>query len=74
MSRFPRSKQDEHKPWYRSKKWYTAMLAAIIPILNNRFGFGLETQELLAIVLPMIAYVLGEAWTDAAHCKDGEVL
>ena len=60
----------EHKPWYRSKKWWTSVVAAVVPLLNSRFGWGLEAQELAAIVLPLIAYTLGEAWTDAAHKED----
>lgn len=55
------------KPFYRSKKWWTAILAAVIPVLNHAFGWGIDAEELILIVLPLIGYVLGEAWTDAAH-------
>ena len=55
------------KPFYKSKKWWSAAIAAIIPILNHFLGWGINVEDLLLIVLPLIGYVVGEAWTDATH-------
>ena len=55
------------KPFYRSKKWWTAAIAALVPVANHLFGLGLEAAELVVIVIPLLGYVLGEAWADAAH-------
>lgn len=57
----------DRKPFWRSKKWWAAFIAAAIPVLNQFFGWNLNAEELAAVVLPLIAYVLGEAWADAAH-------
>jgi len=55
------------KPFYKSKKWWTAVLAALVPVVNHAFNLGLDAAEVAIIIIPLIGYVLGEAWTDAAH-------
>ncbi len=66
---FPRRSEGKHKPWFLSKKVWMTLLAAIIPIFNNRFGWGLETEELAAAIAAIIVYVAAEAGTDMAHGK-----
>ncbi len=60
-------KQGEHKPWYLSKKWWMSILAVTIPVLNNRFGWNIQPEEMAAIIVPIITYVAVEGWTDAKH-------
>lgn len=55
------------KPFWRSKKWWVAIIAAAIPVVNNLLNLNLDATELTIIVLPLIGYIFGEAWTDAAH-------
>ena len=55
------------KPFYKSKKWWMAFIAAAIPVLNSSLGLDLDAQELATVVIPLIAYVFGEAWIDAKH-------
>ena len=57
----------KNKPYYKSKKWWTAILAAAIPAANGIFKLGLETEQVMTVVLPLIAYVIGEAWVDSTH-------
>ena len=66
---FPRRRRGphEHKPWYLSKKWWMSVLAIIIPVINNRLGLNLSVEEMAAIIVPVITYVVVEGWTDAAH-------
>jgi uncharacterized membrane protein len=55
------------KPFFKSKKWWTAVIAALIPIANNVLGWELDPIELMAVVIPLIGYIMGEAWTDATN-------
>ena len=55
------------RPFWKSKKWWVAIIAALIPIANSAFGFNLDPTELTLIILPLIGYIFGEAWTDATH-------
>lgn len=55
------------KPFWRSKKWWVAIIAAAIPVANNLLNLNLDATELTLIVIPLIGYIFGEAWTDAAH-------
>ena len=55
------------KPFWRSKKWWVAIIAAAIPVANNLLNINLDATELSIIVLPLVGYIFGEAWTDAAH-------
>ena len=55
------------KPFYASKKWWMAAIAALIPIINTSFGLDLDPSELATVIVPLIAYVVGEAWVDSTH-------
>lgn len=55
------------KPWYRSKKWWTAAIAALVPVINQVTGLGLDAAEIATVVIPLALYVLGEAHADANH-------
>ena len=70
MSSFPRKKSSGHKPFYGSKKWWMRVLAIIIPVVNNRLGLNLSVEEMAAIVIPIVTYVVVEGWTDAANKGD----
>ena len=59
--------EEQRKPFWRSKKWWVAIIAAAIPVANEALGLNLDATELTLIVIPLIGYIFGEAWTDAAH-------
>jgi len=47
------------------KAFWVALIGVLVPILNHFFGLGLEVGEIVAIVLPIIALILGVSWKDA---------
>ncbi len=47
-----------------SRKLWLAIVAALIPILNEHFGWQIPTDALLAVLAPILAYILGEAYVD----------
>lgn len=56
-----------NKPFWRSKKWWMAAIAVVIPVLNQAFGLGLDVGEITAIAAPVVAYILAQAFVDASH-------
>jgi len=58
---------EPRKPFWRSKKWWMAIIGGVVPIANHVLGLELSVAEIFAVVLPLIGYILGEAWTDAMH-------
>jgi uncharacterized membrane protein YqaE (UPF0057 family) len=57
----------ERKPFWKQKKWWMAIVGVAVPVLNNIFDLGLETEAVIGIVLVVVGYIIGEAWTDATH-------
>lgn len=55
------------KPFWASKRWWMAMIAVAIPVLNHVFGLGLDVGEITAIAAPVVAYILAQAFVDASH-------
>ena len=55
------------KPFWKSKKWMTAVLAAIVPVANAVLGLELDISEVVAVIVPLVAYILGQAKVDAEH-------
>ena len=56
-----------NKPPWQSKKWWMAMIAIVVPVLNHTFGLGLDAGEITAIAAPVMAYILAQAYVDAQH-------
>lgn len=53
------------KPVWQSKTVWAAVIGVIIPILNQAFGWNMNVEEVLTMVLPLIAYILGEKYKDS---------
>ena len=51
------------------KAFWVALIGVLVPILNHFFGLGLEVGEIVAIVLPIIALILGVTWKEAEVAK-----
>lgn len=47
------------KPIYLSKKFWSTVIAALIPVANRICGIGLDAGELSVAVVPLLIYVLG---------------
>ena len=58
---------EPRKPFWKSKKWWVAIIAAAVPVANAVLGLDLDTAELSLVIVPLIGYIFGEAWTDAMH-------
>jgi hypothetical protein len=46
-----------------------AVLTAITMILSDELGIELDPETIVAIILPVVAYILGEAYVDAQGVK-----
>ena len=57
----------EKKSIFHSKKWWTAIIAALIPIVNALTGLNMDPSEVTAVVVPLVAYVLAQGAVDARH-------
>lgn len=55
------------KKLWESKKWWGAMIATLIPIINLIFDLGWNVDEVTRVILPLIAFILGQSWVDAKH-------
>ena len=64
---------EERKHWLLSRKFWLAVATAITMILGNKIGLELDPEVVVAIILPVVAYILGESIVDAkAVKKNGE--
>jgi hypothetical protein len=54
---------------FHEKAFWAALIGVLVPLLNHFFQFGLEVGEVMAIMLPIIALILGVSWKDAEIAK-----
>lgn len=57
------------KPFWHSKKFWTAVIATAVPILNHAFDIGLTQESLIQVTGPLIAYILGQGLADLGKNK-----
>ena len=57
----------ERKNWLLSRKFWLAVVTAVTMILADNVGIELDPEVVVAIILPVVAYILGEAYVDAKH-------
>ena len=57
----------EKKPFWKSKKWMTSLIAALVPVVNATFGLELDPAEVITVVVPLVIYVLAQGQVDAKH-------
>lgn len=55
-------------PWYLDKAFYLTILGFLLPIINSKFNLGLSATEVVAVMLPIVAFIAGHKW------KSGSVL
>ncbi len=58
---------DPNKPFYKSKKWWTALIAFAVPVVNYLFGFAIDPNAVWVIISPLLIYLLGQAYVDGKH-------
>lgn len=52
-----------------SRKFWGALLALILPLLAKYVGVQLDTEQLLTIILPVMAYIVTEGAVDHVRAK-----
>lgn len=55
----------------KSRKLWMAIFGALLPIINEQFNLGLNTDTVIASVGAIIMYILGQAHVDATSQKNG---
>lgn len=57
------------KPFWYSKKFWTAVIATAVPVLNHTFDIGLSQENVTQIIGPLMAYILGQGLADLGKNK-----
>ncbi len=52
-----------------SRKFIAALFAAVVPILNEHYGWGIPTETMLAVIAAFAAYIGVEGYADAKRVK-----
>jgi len=60
---------EERKHWLLSRKFWIAVITALTMILADTLGLELDPETVVAIILPVVAYILGESIIDAKAVK-----
>ncbi len=55
---------NNEKVFWKSKKWWAAVVAAGLPVLNKLLGFDLDPTELVLVSSPLVGYILGQGVAD----------
>lgn len=53
----------------KSRKFWLAVVAALIAFLNAMWDWGLNTEQLLTIIVPLLTYIGVEGFGDAMERK-----
>jgi uncharacterized membrane protein len=48
-----------------SRKLWAAIITAVAMLVTAIWGVELDTEQVLAVIIPIVAYIFGEAWVDA---------
>lgn len=63
------TRQHNGKPFWESKKWWMAIIAAVVPLANGIFGMGLSVEQVATVVVPLAAYIVGQGIADHGRGK-----
>lgn len=58
---------EERKHWLLSRKFWLAVVTAATMVLADTIGLNLDPEVVVAIILPVVAYIVGESIIDAKH-------
>jgi hypothetical protein len=61
--------ESERKHWLLSRKFWIAVITALTMILADTLGLELDPETVVAIILPVVAYILGESFIDSKAVK-----
>jgi hypothetical protein len=54
----------KEKEFWRSKKWLVGVVGVLVPVANAIFGWDLSVPEVLQILAPLFAYIVGQGLAD----------
>ena len=57
------------KQFWHSKKFWAALIAVTVPIVNHFYGLGLTQEVVVQVVGPISAYILGQGLADLGKNK-----
>ena len=57
------------KPGWKSRKFWVAVVTIGVMLGNHFGGWDLSLEAVLAVVLPAVAWILGESWVDGQSAK-----
>ena len=49
----------------KSRKFWMAILAVVLPVINEQFNLGLDNSTVIAAIGGLVAFIIGEAHVDA---------
>ena len=52
------------KKFWQSKKWWIGIVGVAVPVVNSVSGWGLSVEEVLQILTPLFAYIVGQGLAD----------
>lgn len=61
----------KEKPFYKSKKFIAALAGVLTTLANKYLDLGLSQAELVTLISPILAYVLGQGFADLGKNKKG---
>ena len=69
-SRTPPTPNGRRKSPWLSRKFWLSLISFVVLLVNQIWGIELDPAALAAVVLPIVAYILGEAWVDTKCDKN----
>jgi hypothetical protein len=60
----------KEKPFFKSKKWWSTVIAVCIPIVLKKFDIHLTLEEQTLIIVPICSYILGQGFADNGKYKN----
>lgn len=66
---FSKLSSTDEKQFWHSKKFWAALVAVSVPILNHFFKLGLTQEVVVQVVGPISAYILGQGLADLGKNK-----
>ena len=51
----------------KSRKFWVSTVTAVVMAIAAFTGIELDPEQILAIVLPVMAYLLGQSWVDGKN-------
>jgi hypothetical protein len=59
----------QERKWFMSKKFWTPIITAVIVALNSGMGWNIPEDQMLAVFVPVIIYLIGEFYLDRKREK-----